>query len=181
MKSNYYKNLIKTVLVNSDSNDWENAVLEWEIEDWEEDEDIETSCLCGKEHIRYLFSIKNINNNNLLEPIGSSCIKKFDRNDFNEKTTIYEKLFKLNHAIEKNEYIELTSELFSKKILKHFYEEDIFNSKFNEYNGEKDYKFMVKMFNKRNEPSKAQDSKIKAIIINQIKPYLKEQLENKNK
>ena len=40
---------------------------------------------------------------------------------------------------------------------------------------------MVKMFNKRNEPTKPQDRKIKAIIINQIKPYLKEQLENKNK
>ena len=38
MKSNYYKNLIKTVLSKSDSNDWGNAVLEWEIEDWEEDE-----------------------------------------------------------------------------------------------------------------------------------------------
>ena len=76
---------------------------------------------------------------------------------------------------------EIFSELFSKKILKHFYEENIFNSKFNEYNGEKDYEFMVKMFNKRNEPTKPQDRKIKAIIINQIKPYLKEQLENKNK
>ena len=61
MKSNYYKNLIKTVLSKSDSNDWGNAVLEWEIEDWEEDEEVETSCLCGKEHIRYLFSIKKSN------------------------------------------------------------------------------------------------------------------------
>lgn len=177
LSSLYYENLLGKVLSNSErDNSWESAVLEWEIEDWDEDPNMETSCLCGKENIRYLFSIKNKYNNNVLDPIGSSCIKKFKRSDLDTKTTIYEKLFKLYHAIEENEYIELSSELFSRNLLAHLNQEKVFDSAYNSYNGNKDYEFILKMFNKRNTPTKNQVKKIRAIIINQIKPYLSDQL-----
>ena len=117
MSSIYVKNLIKTVIEKSVNKSWNTAVLEWEIDDVIEDEDNESSCICGKENIRYLFTIKNINNQNTLFPIGSSCIKKFDREDLNELTSVNEKLFKLFHAVKANEFITLNSEYFSRKIL----------------------------------------------------------------
>ncbi|OUZ18061.1 hypothetical protein [Enterococcus cecorum] len=47
-QSKYLQTLIKDVMDNSDSNDWDSAVSEWEISDVEEDELLEESCICGK-------------------------------------------------------------------------------------------------------------------------------------
>ena len=77
-RSNYFQTLIKDVMDNSESEYWEDAVTEWEIVDVEEDERLEESCICGKEHLRYLFTIKNQLNGNELYPIGSSCIRNLN-------------------------------------------------------------------------------------------------------
>jgi len=69
----YYRNLIQHVINNSEASNWENVVLEWEVFDCEEDETIQSSCICGKEELRYLFAIRNTRNGNFLYPIGSSC------------------------------------------------------------------------------------------------------------
>ena len=58
MSSNY-DNLIKEVLEKSESKNWTDAVKEWEIVDCEEDENRSNYCICGKEGLRYLFTIKN--------------------------------------------------------------------------------------------------------------------------
>jgi len=42
--------LVQLVIESSDSDDWFNAVREWEILDCEEDADMLSSCLCGKEN-----------------------------------------------------------------------------------------------------------------------------------
>ena len=78
----YVQNLIVRVIDASEADTWENAVQEWEIVDCEEDEDLTESCVCGKEELRYLFTIRNVYNGNLLFPIGSSCIKKFGRIEY---------------------------------------------------------------------------------------------------
>ena len=57
MVSSYYRNLIKQVLYNSYGDTWEEAVEEWEIIDWEEDKQCNSFCVCGKENIRYLYTI----------------------------------------------------------------------------------------------------------------------------
>lgn len=184
MGSSYYDNLIKSVTDKSESKGWEGAVSEWEVFDCEEDDDVESSCICGKENIKYLFTIRNIINNNKLYPIGSSCIKKFNRTDLNEVIAVKESMFKLLHEIQKNTYISLSSEFFSRNLLKALYEEGAFKpNKYNEFDSENDYKFMLKMFNKKNENSitESQNKKIRGIIINSIKPYLKGVLENKTK
>lgn len=67
----YYRNLIQRVIDNSEASTWENAVLEWEIFDCEEDETLESSCICGKEELRYLFTIRNTTNGNVIYPIGN--------------------------------------------------------------------------------------------------------------
>ena len=182
MGNAYRTNLIQRVLDESESNTWNEAVLEWVIDDCEEDNSLQSSCICGKEELRYLFTIRNVRNGNTLFPIGSSCIKKFDRDDLNEEVSIQEKLFKLFHAIEDGNFITLSPEFFSRKLLKYLYEEGVFQA--NEYNNnepEVDYEFMLKMFNKRDKESITpnQQRKINAIIMASNRPYLVEQLVNK--
>ena len=36
------------------------AVAEWDIIDCEEDERLESSCICGKEDLRFLFTIQKV-------------------------------------------------------------------------------------------------------------------------
>jgi diphthamide synthase subunit DPH2 len=164
--------------------DWESAVLEWEVFDCEEDEDLQAACICGKEELRYLFTIRNILNGNLLYPIGSSCIKKFERDDLDDDVAIKEQLFKLLHAIENNEFITLSSDLFSRKLLGYLYDEDVFQANsYNRFNPEVDYEFLLKMFNKRHKDSIStmQQRKISAIIMSSIRPYLRSVLQDKVK
>lgn len=184
MSSSYQTNLINTVISLSESNIWKDAVQEWVIEDCEEDISLQSSCICGKHELRYLFTIRNSINKNILYPIGSSCIKKFERNELSEEASIREKLFKLYHAIVNHSFITLSNEFFSRKLLKYLYSEGVFKAnKYNDNNPEKDYQFMLDMFNKKNKDSITpnQQSKINALIINSIRPYLVEQLLEKIK
>ncbi|QRN86821.1 hypothetical protein JR334_00920 [Clostridia bacterium] len=186
MSSNspYYRNLIKQVVDNSEASIWEDAIYEWEVFDCEEDETLFLSCICGKEKLRYLFTIRNMENGNMLYPIGSSCIKKFERDDLNQDASIKEQLFKLLHAIEKNEYIMFSREYFSRKLLVYLYEEGAFQANiYNRFNPEGDFEFLLKMFNKRDKDTitLAQDRKIKAIIMGSIRPFLRKFLKDKIK
>lgn len=172
-----------TVIDHSESDVWEDAVKEWDVVDCEEDDSCSSSCICGKENIKYLFTIQNNRNNNTLYPIGSSCIRKFEREDMNEETAIYEELFRLLHAVEGKQFLSLSPSLFSRKLLRYFYEQGVFDSEYNDYDGEEDYLFMLKMFNKRDKSSITykQDRKIKAILLNEIRPFLQRKLANKTK
>ncbi|MGB7606102.1 MAG: hypothetical protein WBL93_11590 [Lutisporaceae bacterium] len=184
MGNAYRENLIERVLEASENQYWDSAVLEWEIVDCDEDDTLSASCICGKEELRYLFTIQNAKNGNTLYPIGSSCIKKFEREDLNEKASIQEKLFKLYHAIIQFNYITLSAESFSRKLLKYLFENGVFKAtKFNDFNPEVDYEFMLKMFNKRDKDTitTKQQRKINAIIMTSIRPYLVEQLREKIK
>lgn len=166
------------------ADDWDSAVLEWEVYDCEEDETLESSCICGKEEIRYLFTIRNARNGNMLYPIGSSCIRKFERDDLDEDVSIKEKLFKLLHALENNEYITLFRDLFPRRLFGYLLDEDVFQA--NSYNGfdpEADYDFLMQMFDNRDKASitAAQRRKISAIIMSSIRPYLWSALSEKIK
>ena len=153
MKNEYYKNLIRKVVDCSENNNWDDAVAEWYIDDCEEDFRCSSKCLCGKENIRYLYTIKNKHNSITLFPIGSSCINKFGRNELREKTALIEGEFKLLHAVEDGMYLSLSSELFSRKLLLWLYQEGAFDTEYNNYKGTQDYEFMLKMFNKRDKSS----------------------------
>lgn len=98
-----------------------------------------------------------------------------------EVTSLIESQFKLLHAVEEGRYLSLSAELFSRKLLRWLYDEGAFNTAYNGYDGEEDYEFMLKMFNKRDKASISinQDKKIKAILLNSIKPFLQERLSEK--
>lgn len=177
-----FKNLMTVVLSKSNSQKWEIAVQEWEIFDCEEDTLYRGQCVCGKERLRYLFTIKNRYNGKTIFPIGSSCIKKFDREDLNEEAGVREGMFKLLRAIRDNKFIVLNTDFFSRKLLKALYDRGAFvPSEYNDYNAENDYLFMLDMFNKRRRPSALQEKKIRAIIVTAIRPYLERELAKKIK
>ena len=178
MKNRYVENLICKVIEKSVSKDWIYAVKEWEIVDCEEDLSLSESCVCGKERLRFLYTIRNINNGEFLYPIGSSCIEKFGRKDLDEQIKDKESMFNLFHAVESNSFIELDSRYFSRRVLRFLYLEGALNTNYNQYNGLADYEFMLEMFNKKNKDNitTKQQRKINAIIINAIIPYLKENL-----
>ncbi|EMB63798.1 hypothetical protein SMU26_09954 [Streptococcus mutans 3SN1] len=178
-RNSYYENLISEVIKNSEANAWDSAVTEWKIIDVEEDEYLKESCVCGKENLRYLYTIQNSFNDNILYPIGSSCIKKFEREDLNAEINVKEQMFKLLHAVEENEFLELSSEFFSRKLLLYLYEQGAFKATdYNHFDPHEDYQFMLDMFNKRNVSDK-QNKKAVAIILNSIKPFVQEQLKDK--
>ncbi len=185
MSKTYTENFIRTVLRNSDDSEcWEAAVQEWSITDVIEDEELESTCICGKEHLRYLYTIRNDLNGNVLFPIGSKCIKKFNRTDLDEYTATTERLFQLLHAVRNNEFIDLSSKYFSRKLLRELYEQNVFPpNDYNDHNGYKDYKFLLDMFNKR-DMSKAtnkQQRKIRYLVAFTIRPYLETLLGEKIK
>ena len=126
MASSYYQNLIKRVLEASTTDNWEIAVREWDIVDCEEDEEHASECVCGKENLRYLFTIRNRETGRSLYPIGSSCIEKFERDDLDYEVDVQMDMYRLAHAMERGERIELTSKYFSKKLLYALYEEGAF-------------------------------------------------------
>lgn len=181
MASIYMERLIKRIIELSRGNDWDTAVTEWEIADCEEDDTLSESCVCGKEHLYYLFTIENTVNGNTLFPIGSSCIKKFGRDDLDDEAAVREKMFKLYHAVEDNQFISLSPEFFSRKLLKKLYEEGAFDCEYNGYDGYDDYEFILKMFNKRDKSTITfgQEKKIRAIIVASIRSYLQNQLSRK--
>lgn len=181
INSSYRRNLVERVINSSISKIWDDAVQEWDILDCEEDFTRSESCICGKEDLYYLFTIRNRYNGNILFPIGSSCIQKFGRKELTEQASIQEKMFRLYHAIEDRSSITLSPDFFSRKILHHLYEVGAFNTSYNKYNGKSDYEFMLKMFNKRNKENitSSQNRKIRAIIVASIRPYLEKTLHNK--
>lgn len=180
----YLDNLIKTVIEASEANNWNAAVQEWEIIDCEEDESCSSECVCKHLGLRYLYTIRNVMNGNELAPIGSTCIKKFEREDLNEEISVMEQMFSLLHAVERHERIELNSKYFSKKLLYYFYENDVFEpNQYNHFDGYNDYEFLLEMFRKTNKSdiTEAQHRKIRAIIMNSILPYLNRKLKHKKK
>ena len=177
----YKENLINTVINNSESDNWEDAVKEWDIVDVEENLDCAGQCTCGKEGLRYLFTIKNRINNHIIYPIGSSCISKFDVDKLKDEAKLKEDLFKLLHAVENNEYITISSDLFSRKLLEYLYNIGAFvPNNYNDFEPYNDYKFLLDMFYKRKRSEK-QEKKSSAIIINSIIPFLRDLLENRIK
>ena len=184
MASAYYNNMIRRVLEASRSDCWEEAVYEWDIVDYEEDDDCESVCICGKQGIRYLYTIRNKETGKQLYPIGSSCIKRFEREDMDEEIAVLEGMFKLYRALRNREKIELSTEYFTKRLLRALYDEGAFqDNQYNRFDGWNDYDFMLKMFNKRDKTliTEPQHRKIGGLIAYSIKPFLARKLKSKTR
>jgi len=79
----HYKQLMKILKKNSNYPDptivsHKQLCREWIVIESEYDEDAGLKCLCGKENIHYINKIMNQYNGVVLDPIGSSCVKRFE-------------------------------------------------------------------------------------------------------
>ena len=147
----YTDNLIGTVIGLSVADDWEGARREWEVVGCEVDETHSATCVCGKEGLRYVYTIANTETGETLSPIGSSCIKKFEQSDMDEELAGWQQAIKLMEEaarIGKEDYVHLHSGSYSRKLLYFLYEQDAFRpTKYNGYDGYNDYLFLLDMFN----------------------------------
>ncbi len=177
-----YGEFFKIIIKKSEADNWNEAVLEWDKEDLEIDSTNNESCICGKENLVYLFTIKNKLNGNEIFPIGSSCIKKFERDDLTKEVETSIQFFQLLEKVNSKSYIALSSDIFSRKLLKELYDKGVFKpNEFNKSDGENDYKFLLKMFNQRKDPTPSQQRKINGLVAYTIKPYLEEIFKDKVK
>lgn len=172
----YTDNLIGTVIELSAAGDWEGARREWEIVGCEIDESASATCVCGKEGLRYVYTIENMKTGEILSPIGSSCIKKFERSDMDDELAGWQQAIKLMEKaaeIGKGDYVHLHSGSYSRKLLYFLYEQNAFKpTKYNGNDGYNDYLFLLDMFN-GGFRSEAQEKKCKAIITKSIYPWLR--------
>lgn len=182
-EQSYVDNLIGTVLRCSSTDDWLTAKNEWEVAGCEEDESRSGTCICGKENLRYLYTIVNSNTGEVLYPIGSSCIRKFERDDMDEESACWKQAMKLVDAavkFGKAELVSIGSGFYSRKLLAFMYEQDVFKpSKYNDWDDYNDYRFLLDMFNGGCRSEK-QQRKCDAIIRNEVYPWLR-MLWRKNK
>lgn len=176
---NRFVKLQKEVIHCSSNKNWYEAVQEWDIVDFAEDSDRQESCKCGKPNIKYLYTISNRVTNEVLEPIGSQCIKKFERKDLKEEISIYEQLFKLVNARRDKKFIALKSDekYFSKKLIDYLHSQNVFTIS-GQYNN---YEILRKFFAQRKPLTDKQDKLSKRIIITDVFKYLDSEIENRVK
>lgn len=77
--SNTTFKLIEVVINSSLAKTFEDAKYEWSVVDYVRNDN--EQCICGKKHIKHCYTICNKETDKILFPIGSECIKKFERQD----------------------------------------------------------------------------------------------------
>lgn len=168
--------LIKIILGASTSSIWEDAVEEWHIAGCHDNHDCSETCLCGHEGIRYEYTIENKINGNLLSPIGSHCILRFGNDELKNEVKVWDEAIKLLEALRSkgpDSLKDLNSKYFSRRLFAFLYEKGAFpDNQYNGFNGADDRDFMIKMFNKRGEPTEKQKLKIYMILKNGILLWL---------
>lgn len=178
---NSYKSmLIQEVLDKSESDTWEEASKEWELEKAYICKDCSETCVCGKTGIKDISVLRNILNGNELNPVGNCCVKKFQNVELIEDMNNAIEMYPLIHAVENKKYIEFNRDYFSRKVLRILLEDGAFQpNQYNDNNAYADYEFLLRMFNKRNKDSirASQHQKIKALVMNAIIPYVRKQIE----
>lgn len=170
------KKLIATLLENSDEQkDLKTAISEWYVADCEVDNSKATKCVCGQEGLKYIFTIVNEITGAVIAPIGSSCVKLFDSKQLNDEMNYLVQKHLLISLFKAGKPIPFNAEYFSRKLLIGLRDEGAFKpNKYNNYNGDNDFEFMTKMFNKiiKSAITIKQRRKIGAVVEYSIKPAL---------
>jgi hypothetical protein len=175
MAKDSFPTLSRVVIENSVSDNWHSAVNEWAVIGLEEDPRGQGECVCGQLDLVKLFTIRNLLNDIELHPIGSSCVNLFGRADLDMQVEVFARLLRLKTDILDKKRIELTSEFFSRNVLRYLYEEGAFpDNQYNRWDGENDYQFLLDMFNKRNKEaiSDKQARKIYGLLRYTVKPFI---------
>lgn len=170
----FFETLQQKVVEQSEAKKWEYARKEWIVVDCDEDEEQTEQCICGKENLRYLYTIKNRYNGNILYPIGSTCIQKFESEVMDGDAIIWRAVFHMVDALSVGIVPRFNSEFFTRKLLAALYAKGLFKAnKFNRNDGRNDYQFLIDMFNKKDKSSvtAAQQRKIRIVLLQVFEPY----------
>ena len=178
--SDKFETLRQEIISKSVSSSWRYAKYEWDVIDCIEDEGQSCSCVCGQENLKYLYTIRNHKNGNELYPIGSRCIKHFERDEMSTATTVWHQIYQIHISRLSKGWDSLKNAGFTKNVLRFMYNQGAFYpSEYNHNNPAEDYEFLLDMFNKRTAPSERQNSKIYALMKNAIIPWLNEHRKSK--
>lgn len=169
--------LFREVVSKSESDVWEEAVREWDVASVREDEGRVESCVCGHEHLRYLFTIRNRLNGSEIYPIGSTCIKKFKRGSLSKDVDCRLQAIRLMREAERlgrGRYVGLRSGFFSRNLITHMRNKGAFRRDDRPIgDAERDYGFLYDTFNKRKLDDE-QQARVDEIIRDYVYPWLRD-------
>ena len=176
--------LTQKVIELSESKHWEQAVTEWYVAGCEEDESVSSTCVCGQEGLRYLFTIRNRLNDNELFPIGSHCIHMFGREDMDDDVDCMRRVWRIIDRAKEYGHggtvsFDADKSLFSRKLIiwlndsQHVFGAPWWRTEWGDVYRNSDCQFMLDMFNKRGEMTQRQHYKHLKIIRSDIYPYLR--------
>lgn len=167
--------LAQAVIASSVGSHWSSAVLEWEVTDVDHDPRRRGVCVCGQTGLADLFTISNLRNGAVLHPIGSTCVNQFGRADLDRQVNVLGDLLRLRLALEAGDGVDLSSRFFSRALLAYLRDAGVFTpDQWNHGNGDRDYDFLLEMFNKRNkeEITRRQHAKITALLRTKVFPFV---------
>lgn len=173
MSTHRFEMLRRAVLDASLSDNWAQAVQEWQVVAVEEDSRGTGICVCGKTALVYLYTIHNRLTQQDLFPIGSKCVNLFEVEELDLSVTVLHQLLKLRSAFANHERVDLTSEYFSRAMLADLWQKGVFPpNEFNRGNGDNDYKFLLDLFNQHHEFTQKEERKVWVLLNRTIKNFV---------
>lgn len=173
MSTHNFIALRRAVIEKSLSNNWAQAVQEWQVVSVEQDPRGAGTCVCGKTSLVYLYTIHNLKTQESLFPIGSKCVNLFEVEELDLSVNVLHQLLKLRSAYAASKKIDLTSEYFSRALLADLWQNEAFPpNDFNRGNGGNDYKFLLDLFNQRHEFTRNEARKVWVLINRTIRDFV---------
>ncbi len=96
----------------SQAETWAQARLEWDVIEREDIGADSEMCVCGHEGIRYLHTVENRVTDEVLYPVGSTCVEKFDSEDMLVRSRELKAVREIEKAVNKG---TLSHQSFSKR------------------------------------------------------------------
>lgn len=168
--------LHEMVIALSEADTWYEAAAEWSVVNRVDMDQPTYTCLCNQQGLRYIHTIRNMENGAQIEPVGSECIHKFgDAADLQTELDVFALLSRTRSELLRGGEIHMDTEFFSRKALAYMYEDGAFPpSRYNGGDPHSDYEYMLMIFNKR-DPSLLSDPQFRkydALMDQAVVPYL---------
>ncbi|WP_344298075.1 hypothetical protein, partial [Agromyces neolithicus] len=173
MSTHNFETLRSAVIDASRSNRWAQAVEEWQVVGVEEDPQGAGVCTCGKTGLVYLYTIHNRHTDQVLFPIGSSCVNLFEVEELDISIAVLRRLFDLRAAYATGKRVTLTNEFFSRAVLADLWQNGAFPpNEYNRSNGDNDYRFLLDLFNQHHEFTEKEGRKVWVLLNRTIRSFV---------
>ena len=172
------KNLYDAVLEASKADTWEQATKEWSEVSLIFNGIGRSNCVCGNA-IKYAYELFNGVTGKRLFPIGSDCVRHFQRisldQQLEEEERLLRKLENLTRKAQKKEAIRVNKTDFDERLINWLWKKGAFKSnRGNQFSPEKDYQLFLEVFQggswTKAEPLKK--ARMEEVLEKFIKPFL---------